>query len=401
MFLLARELTGRADAAVHRRRGLRLHALPRAAGFSPAGARVGMDAGRACTALHRFCATRSTARARDLRCAPSCSRRYSNGYFLYFTAVPVACVVRARALALRRSLTAPARSADDCSGGHPRRAGARGGGLPARRREQGLTRIAGRHPAVFGCRSRPTPTSADARGRGATCCRSGRHEQELFPGLLDPAARNRGGLVGHSRRKGSVPASFDAIRLCCAAWARLYLFICVLALVLSLGPRPAAFGWQLPFPGPYAWMTAVVPGMDGLRVPARMATVVHLRFAVLGAYRLRSAHGARLGRKPAGCSPSWRRCVIALRGIRRAAACRGVPHGGMQADQPAYALAADATARAACSNCPSATPTLGDTPPVSHARARQPHRERLQRLRVGAAGLRRRPALHRARPHRR
>ena len=109
----------------------------------------------------------------------------------------------------------------------------------------------------------------------------GRHELELFPGLLILLLAIAAVWLA-LRHKGSVPASFTPSTLL-SVWARLYVFICVLALVLSLGPRPAAFGHQLPFPGPYAWMAAVLPGMGGLRAPARMATVVHLTFALLGA----------------------------------------------------------------------------------------------------------------------
>jgi hypothetical protein len=69
------------------------------------------------------------------------------------------------------------------------------------------------------------------------------------------------------------------------------------AWLLSLGPtmhtRGAVFGT-----GPYAWLYDVVPGFDGLRVPARFAWVLHLFLVVLaglGAARLLRLLSGRLG----------------------------------------------------------------------------------------------------------
>ena len=61
----------------------------------------------------------------------------------------------------------------------------------------------------------------------------------------------------------------------------------VLALVaaawLSLGPSPQVLGRPLDLASPYGYLWTYVPGFEGLRVPARMAMIVALMLAVLGA----------------------------------------------------------------------------------------------------------------------
>ena len=96
---------------------------------------------------------------------------------------------------------------------------------------------------------------------------SGRGEHELFPGaialslaLLSVPMRDRSRLVG------------------------LYAAILIAAVVLSLGPSPRLFGHSLGVSGPYAWLLHVVPGLDGLRVPARLAVVAQMALAVLAAF---------------------------------------------------------------------------------------------------------------------
>ncbi|MBE3096275.1 MAG: hypothetical protein IMZ44_03980 [Planctomycetes bacterium] len=62
-----------------------------------------------------------------------------------------------------------------------------------------------------------------------------------------------------------------------------YALVAAAAFMLSLGPRPT-FGRYLQMQnGPYAWLAAIVPGLDGLRVPARLGLVVMLALAVLAA----------------------------------------------------------------------------------------------------------------------
>jgi hypothetical protein len=63
------------------------------------------------------------------------------------------------------------------------------------------------------------------------------------------------------------------------------LVLFTLAVVLSWGPEPQA-GSRLLFTGPYLWLYEHVPGLDGLRVPARMAMVAYLFLGVLAGYGL-------------------------------------------------------------------------------------------------------------------
>jgi len=61
----------------------------------------------------------------------------------------------------------------------------------------------------------------------------------------------------------------------------------VLALIaavwLSLGPSPQVLGRPLDLASPYRFLWTYVPGLEGLRVPARFAMIVALMLAVLGA----------------------------------------------------------------------------------------------------------------------
>jgi hypothetical protein len=77
---------------------------------------------------------------------------------------------------------------------------------------------------------------------------------------------------------------------------RSYSVIAASAFVLSLGPAPKAWGHQFLPSGPYLWLVRIVPGLDGLRAPARISVVVYLALAVLaafGAARLFSALSTR------------------------------------------------------------------------------------------------------------
>jgi hypothetical protein len=65
---------------------------------------------------------------------------------------------------------------------------------------------------------------------------------------------------------------------------RTYAIVALCAFVFSLGPQPSAWEHRLPFPGPYAWLLAIVPGLDGLRATARLGVVVLLALSVLAAF---------------------------------------------------------------------------------------------------------------------
>jgi hypothetical protein len=64
---------------------------------------------------------------------------------------------------------------------------------------------------------------------------------------------------------------------------RLYASIGVLGFLLSLGPEPSFFGYRLGAVGPYLAFSRVVPGMNGLRAPARSSILVFLSLSVLAA----------------------------------------------------------------------------------------------------------------------
>jgi hypothetical protein len=96
----------------------------------------------------------------------------------------------------------------------------------------------------------------------------GTGEHELFPGATTLAIAAVGVLSGRRQRS-----------------TRVYASIAVIACVLSFGPR-----------GPYGWLLRVIPGLDGLRAPARLGVVVQLALSVLaglGAVRLVERAAAR------------------------------------------------------------------------------------------------------------
>lgn len=109
-------------------------------------------------------------------------------------------------------------------------------------------------------------------------------ETDLFPGLALPllAALGLGSIGGSGFTTARAHTGHHGSRFVRpVAW--LYAGIGTAALLLTLGPEPTAWGHRLPFSGPYDWLLAVVPGLDGLRVPARLAVVVYLALAVLAA----------------------------------------------------------------------------------------------------------------------
>jgi hypothetical protein len=275
MYLLARDLTGRRDAAVlaalafmwcPNRAPQVTHLQVLVNGWMPV----------ALWALHRYFATGSR-RALAGFVAAFVMQGLSNGYFLFFLAVPASIVAiaglvrhrdrwRAHAVHLAVAalaiglLIAPVASA-----------------YLRVKREQGLSRTRGdavqfgATPADYGkvsgqprLWSRVLPIAAS--------------EKELFPGLTVVVLAVVA-LLPFGRRldqaKGLLPAR---------AGVPLYLAIGLAGFVLSMGPEPALGGGLRVTTGPYDWLAAIVPGMDGLRVPARFAVVVYVALAVLGAY---------------------------------------------------------------------------------------------------------------------
>jgi hypothetical protein len=73
----------------------------------------------------------------------------------------------------------------------------------------------------------------------------------------------------------------------------LYAVIAMFAVVLSLGPEPTSWGRPLMPYGPYLALYHTVPGFGGMRVPARLATVVSLALAVVAAFGARRVLAGR------------------------------------------------------------------------------------------------------------
>jgi hypothetical protein len=92
-------------------------------------------------------------------------------------------------------------------------------------------------------------------------------ERQLFPGLV--ALIGAAAAVWPGRGRSRV--------------ATLYAVMAAAVLLLSLGPEPAAWSYRLLPSGPYVWLARVVPGMDGMRVPARLGVVVLMSVSVLAA----------------------------------------------------------------------------------------------------------------------
>jgi hypothetical protein len=78
-----------------------------------------------------------------------------------------------------------------------------------------------------------------------------------------------------------------AMRARAAAYMRssgFFVLVLIAAAWLSLGPSPQVLGRPLDLASPYRFLWTYVPGLEGLRVPARFAMIVALMLAVLGAF---------------------------------------------------------------------------------------------------------------------
>jgi F5/8 type C domain len=94
-------------------------------------------------------------------------------------------------------------------------------------------------------------------------------ERQLFPGLVTAICAVAALWPGRTRRR--------------IVW--LYSGIGATAFVLSLGPEPAAWSHRLSA-NPFLSLARMVPGVDGLRVPARIGVLVLLALCVLAALGL-------------------------------------------------------------------------------------------------------------------
>jgi hypothetical protein len=276
MYLLARSLWGRRDAAFlaalafafapHRLMHIS-HLQVLFSGWMPIGL----------WGLHRYLQTGSR-RALGVFAGAYALLALSNGYFLYFFAVPVAVVAAGGLMRAAIVARGPLRIRVPWRDLASLAAAAAAVGMaiaPAAlaylrvRQAYGFRRSFG-EMAMFSATWSDyvrIPPGLRAWSRVLTV---GEAERMLFPGatIVVLAAL---ALAGCRRATGAHPA------LPPAGWrwnVGLYLTILALAVWLSFGPAVR---------GPYGAMLAVLPGLDGLRVPARFVAVVSLALAVLGA----------------------------------------------------------------------------------------------------------------------
>ncbi len=270
MYILGRWLTGRRDAAwlaalafaFHPYRTVHVaHLQVLVWGWMPI----------ALWSLHRYFAS-GTTRPRWLAvfALAFLLQGLSNGYFLFFLALAVAIVLlfelrrcehRVRAMGhlvavavVIAVLLAPAAFAYD-----------------AVRREYGLRRARDEIVMYSADVASYLQTTAKLHWWGAWLPRAP-GERELFPGVTIPVLA---GLVLLRRR--------DATRNDPRRLASLYAVMAVTGFLLSLGPEPRAWGRPLLASGPYDWLLRSLPGLDGLRVPARAAVMVYLALVALAA----------------------------------------------------------------------------------------------------------------------
>jgi hypothetical protein len=276
MYLLARALWGRRDAAFLAALAFafaphRLMHVPHLqvlfSGWMPVGL----------WGLHRYFQTGSR-RALGVFAGAYALLALSNGYFLYFFAVPVAVVAAGgliRAAIVARGplrIRVPWRDLASLAAA----AAAVGAAIaPAAaaylrvRQTYGFRRSVGEIAAFSASWSDYVriPKGLWAWSRVLTV---GEGERMLFPGVTIVVLAAMA-LAGCRRGIQAHPALPPAGR----QWnAGLYLVILALAVWLSFGPAVR---------GPYVAMLAVLPGFDGLRVPARFVAVASLALAVLGA----------------------------------------------------------------------------------------------------------------------
>ena len=191
-------------------------------------------------------------------------------------------------------------------------------------------------------------------------------ETNLFPGLTLPLLAALGlGSIGFTAARAH-PARHGVPSMRPVAW--LYAGIGTAALLLTLGPEPTAWGHRLPFSGPYAWLLVVIPGLDGLRVPARLAVVVYLALAVLAAVGMLEVV-TRLSRRSSVIVVALVSAVLVAEGYGgRMPIAPFEPHLALD-DQRAYAWLR-AAPREACSSCRFEAKNPGTCGDPAHPRAR-------------------------------
>ena len=152
-------------------------------------------------------------------------------------------------------------------------------------------------------------------------------EGELFPGVIAFALACLG--LWPARGENAPTRTLKAT----------YATVAIVALVLSLGIQPTAWGKPLPSGPLYLWLFEHVPGFDGLRVAARFSALVLLAVA--------AAAGLGFARIAARLTPRWRAvacgvlaCLIGLEGVPRAFPLADVKPRG-RPDRAAYTWVRD------------------------------------------------------------
>lgn len=160
-------------------------------------------------------------------------------------------------------------------------------------------------------------------------------EGEVFPGIAALAL-----AVAALWPRRQTPASPGERRRV----VPLYATIGTAALVLSMGADPTVWGVRFPIGAVYRWLFAYVPGFNGLRVPARFSTVVLLALAVLASAGFaRMVSGVRPRARIAACAAAL--AIILLEGTGGAMPLAFLtPHG--RPDRAAYTWVRDGGAGA-------------------------------------------------------
>lgn len=262
-YLLARELTGRRDAAVVAgvvfacqpfRVSHLSHLQWLVTGWLPLGL----------WALHRYFATRAP---RYLTTSTACylMQSLTAAYFTYFALLPYGIVAVVELWRSRMPMTLVARHLTPAAVLAALVLVPVARAYYETRTSTGLRRsaedIVGQS-ADLGDYFSATPRLRIWGGLG-----SGRGEHELFPGAA--ALALAAAALVTCRRQPAVAT---------------YALVLAAAVALSLGPWPSAWSHRIGVPGPYALLLRVVPGLDGLRAPARLAVVAQVALAVLAAF---------------------------------------------------------------------------------------------------------------------
>jgi hypothetical protein len=327
MYLLARGLTGRRDAAVLA--GLAFACCPyRAPQITHLQVLMNGWMPIALWALHRAIA-RGSRRALAGFVLAFLAQALTNGYFLFFLAIPAAMVAGAELIRHRTELrTHAARLAVAAVVIGAVIAPVAASYLRVKR-EQGLART--RADAIqFGALPADYARVSSQPMLWARLLPIGASERELFPGLtvvllalcvLVPLPARTDRAIEPSAASSTVA---------------LYAAIALIAFLLSMGPEPALSAGLRLSSGPWAWLSAIVPGFDGLRVPARFAAVVDLALAALaaiGAARLL----VRMGSAPARFAMVvLAGAVIVVEGYAGPLPLERVPSAEMAVDRAVY-----------------------------------------------------------------